>query len=145
MGQGGLMRVVLDSNVLFSALISPHSPPHVLLEAWREGRFELLVSQHQIDEIRRASRYPKLQRILQGHRVGTLLNHLQRVCLVDTPMAREIEIDDPDDAFLLALAAACDADVLVTGDRRAGLLQIGHYGRTRIVTPATFCRDFLKL
>jgi hypothetical protein len=74
-----------------------------------------------------------------------LLNHLQRVCLVDNPTATEIEIGDPDDAFLLALAAECRADVLVTGDRRAGLLQMSHYGRTRIVTPAAFCREFLKL
>jgi predicted nucleic acid-binding protein len=74
-----------------------------------------------------------------------LLNHLQRVCLVDDPRERGIETDDPDDAFLLALAAACNADILVTGDRRAGLLQRGHYGRTRIVTPAIFCRDILKI
>lgn len=139
------MRVVVDSNVLFSALISPHAPPHALLEAWRDGRFELLVSQRQIDEIRRASRYPKLQRILQGHRVGALLNHLQRVCCIGDPPEKGIETDDPDDAFLLALASAYNADVLVTGDRRAGLLQRGHYGRARIVTPTVFCRDFLKI
>ena len=40
---------------------------------------------------------------------------------------------------LLSMALASEADSLVTGDRRAGLLQRGSLGRTRIVTPATFC------
>ncbi len=44
---------------------------------------------------------------------------------------------------LLAMALAGDADYLVTGDRRAGLLQRGHIERTRIVTPAVFCVEVL--
>ena len=36
-----------------------------------------------------------------------------------------------------------EADYLVTGDRRAGLLQRGHIERTRIVTPAVFCAEML--
>lgn len=55
----------------------------------------------------------------------------------------EIEAADPDDAFLLAMAIVGDADYLVTGDRRAGLLQRGHIQRTRIVTPAVFCKEAL--
>lgn len=41
------------------------------------------------------------------------------------------------------MALAGDADYLVTGDRRAGLLQRGHIERTRIVTPAVFCTEVL--
>jgi predicted nucleic acid-binding protein len=41
------------------------------------------------------------------------------------------------------MALAGDADYLVTGDRRAGLLQRGHIERTRIVTPAQFCAEVL--
>lgn len=137
------MRVVLDTNVLFSALISPHSPPHRIYLAWQEGRFELASCQEQLDEIRRASRYPKLQRILQPHRVGTLINHLECGPLIEVATTG-IETDDPDDAFLVALSVSADADVLVTGDRRAGLLQRGRHGRTRIVTPAGFCAEFLN-
>jgi uncharacterized protein len=36
------------------------------------------------------------------------------------------------------MAAAGEADYLVTGDKRAGLLQLASYGRTRIVTPIEF-------
>ncbi len=58
------MRVVLDTNILFSALISPHGAPDAIYRAWRAARFEVVTSRMQLDEIRRASRYPKLQAIL---------------------------------------------------------------------------------
>jgi predicted nucleic acid-binding protein len=96
----------------------------------------------QLDEIRRASRYPKFQSVLQPARVGVMVNNLQRALVLDR-LDVEIEADDPDDAFLLAMAIVGDADYLVTGDRRAGLLQRGHIQRTRIVTPAVFCREAL--
>jgi putative PIN family toxin of toxin-antitoxin system len=137
------MKVILDSNVLFSALISPHSPPQLIYQAWRDGRFELLTCREQLDEIRRASRYPKLQRFLQPTRVGTLINTLERGPLV-TLRGTDIDIDDADDAFLLDLAESGQADVLVTGDHRAGLLRRGHHGPTRIVSPGQFCALFLK-
>ena len=41
------------------------------------------------------------------------------------------------------MSIASDADYLVTGDRRAGLLQKGNIGRTRILTPADFCSEVL--
>lgn len=136
------MRVVLDSNILFSALISPHGAPDVIYRAWRAARFELVTSRMQLDEIRRASRYPKLQTILQPGKVGTMINNLQRAVVLER-LNIEAEADDPDDAFLLAMAVEGEADYLVTGDRRAGLLQRGHIGRTRIVTPSVFCAEVL--
>ncbi|NGE91915.1 putative toxin-antitoxin system toxin component, PIN family, partial [Escherichia coli] len=116
------MRVVLDTNILFSALISPHGTPDRIYRAWRTARFEIVTSLVQLDEIRRASRYPKLQAVLQPAKVGTMLNNLQRAIVLER-LTIEHEAADPDDAFLLAMALAGDADYLVTGDRRAGLLQ----------------------
>lgn len=136
------MRVVLDTNVLLSALISPHGPPDVIYRAWRAGRFELLTCKAQLDEMRRASRYPKFKAVLQPHRVGVMINNLQRAELIEH-VPGEIETADPDDAFLLAMAIEGVADYLVTGDHRAGLLQRGHVGRTRIVAPASFCAEAL--
>lgn len=136
------MRVVLDTNVLFSALISPHGAPDTIYRAWRTGRFLLVTSRIQLDEIRRASRYPKLKEVLQPAKVGTMMHNMERALILDTlPIVQEAA--DPDDDFLLAMAIAGEADYLVTGDRRAGLLQRGHVHRARIVTPANFCADAL--
>lgn len=139
------MRVVLDTNVLLGALISPHGPPDVIYRAWRAARFELVTSVAQLAELRRVSRYPKLKSILPAHRIGTMVNNMQRAVVLDAMPAlpQGIEASDPDDEFLLAMALAGEVDYMVTGDRRAGLLQRGSVGRTRIVTPAIFCAEAL--
>lgn len=139
------MRVILDTNVLLGALISPYGPPNAIYRAWRASHFELVTSSAQLDELRRASRYPKLKAILPAHRIGTMVNNLQRAIVLEElpPLPEDIEAIDSNDAFLLAMALAGAADYLVTGDRRAGLLNQGHIGRTRIVTPVTFCAEAL--
>jgi uncharacterized protein len=136
------MRVVLDTNVLLSALISPHGPPDTIYRAWRAARFEIVTSATQLDELRRASRYPKFKEVLQPHRVRTMVNNLQRAVVLEQ-LPSDIEADDPFDAYLLAMAVAGNAEYLVTGDHRAGLLQREHVGRTRIVTPTVFCDEAL--
>jgi putative PIN family toxin of toxin-antitoxin system len=139
------MRVVLDTNVLLAALISSHSPPDIIYRAWLAARFDLVTGAVQLDELRRVSRYPKIKAILPAHRVGTMINNIQRAIVLNTlpPLPNGIDADDPNDVFLLAMSLAGEADYLVTGDRRAGLLQRGSIGRTRIATPATFCAEVL--
>ncbi len=129
---------MLDSNVLFSALISPYGAPHRIYEAWREGRFELATCSEQIEELRRASRYPKFRSILQPHLVGLMLNHLHRVRVVERLPGKH-KADDPHDTYLLNLAEAVQAHYLVTGDKRAGILRRRRIGKTRIQTAPAFC------
>lgn len=139
------MRVILDTNVLLGALISPHGPPDTIYRAWRAAKFDLVTSTAQLDELRRVSRYPKLKTILPAHRIGTMVNNMQRAVVLGVlpPLPDGIDVSDPNDAFLLAMALTGEADYLVTGDRRAGLLQLGNLGRARIVTPAVFCAETL--
>lgn len=139
------MRVILDTNVLLGALISPYGPPDVIYRAWRAARFELVTSSAQLEELRRVSRYPKLKAILPAHRVGTMVNNMQRAIVIVNlpPPPNDMDLNDPGDVFLLSMAIASEADYLVTGDRRAGLLQQGRTGRTRIVSPSTFCSEVL--
>jgi putative PIN family toxin of toxin-antitoxin system len=140
------MRAVLDTNVLFSALISPSGTPNEIYRAWRAGRFELVTSHEQLDEIRRASRYPKLRAVVAHSKVGTLVNIMKRGPVVLDRVERGAygDISDPGDVFLLAMAVQGNADYLVTGDRRAGLIEFGKAGRARILTPAVFYSDVLS-
>lgn len=138
------MRVVLDTNVLLSALISPHSTSDVIYRAWRAGKFDMITSTVQLEELRRASRYPKFKTVLQPARVGTMINHLQRT-LVLNHLNVSVEVDDPNDAFLVAMSIMGNADYLITGDLRAGLLQRKNIERTRILTPGSFCSEVLSL
>jgi len=134
------MKVILDTNIFLSALISPHGTSHLIYQAWRAAKFEIITSKTQLDEIRRVSRYPKFKAILQPARIGTLINNLQHTIILDK-LSMRAEADDPNDAFLLSMAMDTEADYLVTGDRRAGILKLKNIGRTRIVTPALFCKE----
>ena len=55
----------------------------------------------------------------------------------------DLALNDPDDTFLFAMAVAAEANYLVTGDRRAGLLK-GSAEHAGILTPSSIlCRSAL--
>jgi uncharacterized protein len=137
------MLVVLDTNIFLSALISPHGIADMIYQAWRSARFEIITSVFQLEELKRTTRYPKFQTILQPHRVGTMVNNLQRAIILDNLPHSDVVLNDPEDEFLVSMAVEGHADYLVTGDRRAGLLKMQNIGRTKIVTPSKFCTEIL--
>ncbi len=137
------MRVVLDTNVLLSALISPHGMSDKIYRAWRAAKFDLVTSIVQLEELRRASRYPKLKAVLQPSRVGAMINNFQHAIILDR-LTVKAEAADPADAFLISMSIEGKADYLVTGDKRAGLLQQESIGRTRVITPSGFCGEILS-
>jgi putative PIN family toxin of toxin-antitoxin system len=134
------MRLVIDTNVLISALLAEASLPAHLIVLWRQGRFDLLTSAGQLDELRRVTRYPKIRERLAPALAGRLINELRDLAVVvdDRPVVSVSP--DPNDDYLLAIAAAGAADFLVTGDKR-DLLAMRLYEGTKIVT----VRDFLAL
>ncbi len=133
------MLIILDSNILLSALISPHSPPHIIYQAWQKNIFKVATCREQIDEIRSASRYPKFRNILQPHRVGLMLNNLQKTIVIEN-LFYKYETKDPNDDWLLALAEEVQADYIVTGDKNSGILERKKIGKTQIVTAQLFCK-----
>ncbi len=130
------MRLVIDTNILVSALLAATSLPAQLVVLWRAGRFDLLTTAEQLDELMRVTRYPKIRQRLAPAIAGRLVNDL-RALAVTLDKLPIVEVSpDPDDNYLLAGAA----DFLVTGDKRH-LLGIAIYKGTKIVT----VRNFLAL
>jgi putative PIN family toxin of toxin-antitoxin system len=127
------MRVVLDTNILCSALITPGGLADRLYLAWRGRIFTLVTSEEQLEEFRRVTRYPQVRKYIEPAAAGTLHNELRRlaVMLAELPVIEASR--DPWDDFLLAMAQAGKADFLVTADKR-DLLSMGSFGKTRIVT-----------
>jgi putative PIN family toxin of toxin-antitoxin system len=140
-----MMLVVLDTNVLFSAILSPTGRPAHIHQAWRQKRFELATCTDQIEEIRKASRYPRFRAALQPHRFGILINNLSpaRVWVERLPNLHTAY--DPEDSFLLNLSEAVQADYLVTGDKRSRILEMRNIGKTAILTARQFCDQVLQL
>ena len=137
------MIVVIDSNVLLSALISPSGPPAKIYDAWQDGRFRVATCAEQIEEVRVASRYPRLRAVLKPYLVGKMMNTLQRADIYKG-FERTHSADDPHDAYLLDLAVAAQAQYLLTGDKRSGLLARRKVGTAKIMTSAAFCQRVLR-
>jgi putative PIN family toxin of toxin-antitoxin system len=138
------MLVLLDSNVIISAMLSHVGAPAHIVDEWRDGRLRLLTCQQQIDEIRVACRNAKFRDRLQPHHVGTMLNHLYGSTVWPGPLPRRHEAADPADSYLLDLIEAAQPDYAITGDKRSGLLQQGKLGRTKMMSATLFVSDVLR-
>ena len=136
------MLVVLDTNVLLSAMRSEGSPPAQIVDAWRKGRFGLVTSSEQIEEFRRAARYPKMLPYLPRGAVGRVINELRSAEVVLKRLRRSGDAPDPGDDYLLAMAIAAGADFLVTGDKP--LLALKRAGHARILGPRRFLATFVR-
>lgn len=135
------MKVVLDTNVLVSGLARAHRPPGRILSAWREGQFDLAISEPMIEELRRVIDYPRIRALFTKagladddlHEFFELLR--LKAMVVDASKAiLPAEPPDANDRPVIATMVAADAEWLVTGDKR-DLLSLG---LRQIVTPKAF-------
>ena len=131
------MRLIVDTNILVSALLSATSLPARLLVLWRQSRFVLLTADEQLEELRRVTRYPKIRERLPPALAGRLINDLRGLAVLVDRLPTVTASPDPDDNYLLALSQAGGADVLLTGDKR-DLLALERHGPTRILTVRVF-------
>ena len=135
------MRVVLDTNILISALLVQSGPPGTIFRTWIEGGFTLLICQAQLDEMRETLRKPSIAARIRPHDAGRLMNDLKHFGENVDPLPTVERSPDPTDDFLLAAAEAGHADYLVTGDK-SGLLDLQKHEGTRIITAKTFASLF---
>lgn len=135
-----MTRVVLDTNVLISATISPNGAPRRIVEAWELEQFEVLTCPGLISEFERALSYTRVKLRFSEESARAVITAVRELpALFDDPLIVPDVIADADDNLLLALAADAEADYLVTGDKL--LLAVGTYERTQILTP----REFLEV
>ena len=130
------MLVVLDTNILISALITKNTPPDKLYQCWQEGMFQLATSTWQCAEFERVYQYPKLQKYLKLHEAETMLHHIKEQATFAKDLPDISMSPDPDDDFILATALATGANYLVTGDK-SDLLPLLSVEKVRIVTATT--------
>lgn len=127
------MRVILDTNILISALMGQCTPPDRLYEYWKEDKFDLVSCEQQLEELNRVSRRPFFKDRLKANEVGNMVNSIRRLALMHSNLPDVEFSPDPNDNFLLALAQTSKAEFLVTGDKNH-LLRFARYKTTHIVT-----------
>ena len=130
-------RVVLDTNVVLSALVFGGDVPSRLRHAWRSGGCQALLSTATAQELIRVLAYPKF-RLSAEDQHELLADYLPYAMTVRIPQPPPAvpPCRDPFDLPFLQLAAAGKASALITGDK--DLLALAGQTRFAILTPSAF-------
>ena len=73
------MRVVLDTNILLSGLISPAGIPARLIDAWLDRKFTPVSPALQLDELREVTRRDKMRALVRQFEAGRLVNQIAAI------------------------------------------------------------------
>jgi len=136
------MKVVLDTNVLVSALLKRDSIPGRLLQAVWDGTLDLVLSEPLLTELREVMQYPKIRQRLVAHAIDSeLFLELLPFFTIQVDLTG-IKVPRPRDAadeMVLATFVAGQAEWLVSGDE--DLLALAD--QFPILAPAAFVARFL--
>lgn len=129
------MRLVLDTNVVASAMLWGGSPK-LLLQAGREKRIGLFTSVPMLAELTDILARPKFEKKIAASMLtlDQLVDGYAELAQVVLPTSTLRIVSDPDDDVVIGTALAAKADLLVTGDRM--LLSVAEYQSVRIISVA---------
>jgi putative PIN family toxin of toxin-antitoxin system len=137
--QKAVMRVVLDTNVVVSALLFKTTLSKIIA-LWQRGAITPVISKDTFQELQAVLAYPKfaltrdeIRAILEGEilpffEVIEVREDVKGVCA------------DPADDKFLACALSASADYLVSGDK--ALTELKQYKSVRIIKPSEFLKLF---
>lgn len=131
-----MLRAVVDPGVLVSGVISPHGAPARILELFAAGAFDLVVSTALLAELEDVVERPRIAERLPPREAGRLLRVIRATAetVDDPPLLRGVT-PDPKDDYLISLARASRADLVVSGDRHLTELRPAE---PRVLTPRAF-------
>jgi len=130
------VRVVLDTNVVASALLWGGTPER-LIQAADDGVLEFVTSEALIAELagilQRAKFATRLAQ-LNSSPTEVVARYREIAGTVESPPIEESALRDPDDAAVLACALAARADAIVSGDD--DLHALGTFQGIPVLSPA---------
>jgi uncharacterized protein len=139
-----MTRVVLDTNLLVSALLSPSGKPVQILKMAFGGSLDMVISPALLKEITLVLNYEKIRNLLAKHavsddEVGDVVRKILKTALV---VPGKLNLDslsrDPSDNIVLSCATEGNADFIVSGDRH--LTELVSFEGIPVVSPDTFLK-----
>ena len=109
--KAGARRVVLDTNVLVSAVGWLKGEPHRIMEKVIRGEIELFISYGQFEELSRVLDYPKFK-FTEIRKLGFRRLPTEKATFVDRKITLDIVKDDPSDNIILESALVAKADFI---------------------------------
>ncbi len=136
-----MQRVILDTNVIVSALIQRNFPYLILMELYLERNFQLCMSDSLMAEYFEVLSRDKFARFPDFRlKANSILLDIERNATFFQPTKQVAIIKDTDDNMLLELALECNADFLITGNNNDFVFS--NYEDTKIVTPRDYWESF---
>lgn len=108
------MRIVLDTNVLVSGLLSPFGPPAQIVRMVSAGAVRLCVDARLLTEYEEVLLRPRFG--FGPDAVAALVDYIQTTGHKAASIPLRMRLPDPDDEPFLEVALASDAEHLVTGN-----------------------------
>ncbi len=132
-------RIALDTNVLVAALAKPGGGAARVVEAWREGRLDVVASAATLREAELVLDAAWVRRLVPAERITSLLADLRtRSLRVGGAPIDDLPLKDEGDRRLVEAAVEGGAGYLVTADRE--VLRYRGHGGTEFVAPAELLR-----
>lgn len=111
-----MSQIVLDTNVLVSALLSPYGKANRILRLILEKKISLLADERIFLEYESVIARPKFSFTQEW--IQPILKRLRDCAIMVSVSGTTCHLPDPDDAMFLEVAMAGKADALVTGNQR---------------------------
>ena len=127
-------RVVLDTNVLLSAILFGGKPEQILNDVIA-GRIDCVLSLEILDELSAVLQRPKFS--FSANQCLHIVEELHQVCEIIKPSSElSIRISDQDDLIILECAVYSGADYIITGD--SDLTELHPFNNIQILTPSDY-------
>ena len=134
------MKVILDTNVFVSGVFFA-GPPYRILEAWRDGKLQRVVSQEILEEYQRVGE--TLAEQLPGINLQPIIDLVTTNAEIFPNQVLPGSVcEDPDDDKFIACAIASRCKVIVSGDRH--LWKVSGFGGIKVMRPRQFIDEYLS-
>lgn len=134
------MKIVLDTNVFISGVFFG-GPPYQILDAWRNGKIDIVLSEEIFTEYQRVAK-----ELLKQFREVDISAFLDLITVnamwVEAPQLPFNVSADPDDDKFLSCALASKTKIAVSGDKH--LLAVSGYRSIEVIKPSAFIEHHLK-
>lgn len=143
-----MIRAVLDTNQLVSALLNPEGPSfEILKSSGLEGdkKYELVISAGVLTEFKKVLSYPRIKKLHRwpDEKIDIFITLLSDIAHIEKdPGGERIVPDDPDDDKFFHLAVRAGAQYIVSRD--AHLIAVKEFQGVKVLAPEVFLSALRK-
>jgi len=135
-------KVVIDTNIFVSAFLGSKNAKLIMRDIFTD-QYSLIMSHEQLQEIKFVLQRPKFDKYILPHELSKFISLLSYKTIVPSIYEKINDCRDEKDNMILEAAVYGNADFIITSDN--DLLTLNPYRWIRIVSPATFIKQFYDI